>query len=74
MATKSDGNRSLKRFAEYAVAMRNILYQDRALSEAEYLFMDNHFRVMEMAYLRWKEKHRPDILGTRNEVPESKMA
>jgi hypothetical protein len=47
---------SLKRFAECAVAMRNILQQDGEIGKAEFVFMDNHFQVLEMAYLRWKQK------------------
>ena len=57
MASKSrDESNSLKRFAECAVAMRNILHQDGEVGEAEFAFMDNHFQVLEMAYFRWKQK------------------
>ena len=57
MASKSrDESNSLKRFAECAVAMRNILQQDGEVGEAEFAFMDNHFQVLEMAYFRWKQK------------------
>jgi hypothetical protein len=48
---------SLSEFAKCAVAMRNVLYQDRSLEQAEFLFMERHFQVLEMAYLRWKRKH-----------------
>ena len=48
---------SLREFGKCAVALRHVLYQDRPLTEAEFLFMDNHFQVLEMAYLRWKRKH-----------------
>lgn len=48
---------SLREFGRCAVALRNVLYQDGPLSEAEFLFMDNHFLVLQMAYLRWKRKH-----------------
>jgi hypothetical protein len=48
---------SLKEFGKCAVGLRNVLYQDRALSEGEFHFMDNHFQALEMAYLRWKRKH-----------------
>jgi hypothetical protein len=37
--------------------LRNMLYQDRPLNGAEFVFIDNHFQVLEMAYLRWKRKH-----------------
>ena len=49
---------TLREFGKCAVALRNVLYQDRALTEAELLFMENHFQVIQMAYLRWKRKHR----------------
>jgi len=48
---------SLKEFGKCAVGLRNVLYQDRALSQGEFHFMDNHFQALEMAYLRWKRKH-----------------
>jgi hypothetical protein len=46
-----------ERFGKCAVVLRSVLYQDRSLSEAEFHFMENHFHVLEMAYLRWKRKH-----------------
>jgi hypothetical protein len=54
--TKERDN-TLIEFGRCAVTLRNVLYQDRALDEAEFSFMDNHFQVLEMAYLRWKRKH-----------------
>jgi hypothetical protein len=49
---------SLREFGKCAVALRDVLlYQDRPLTEAEFLFMDNHFLVLQIAYLRWKRKH-----------------
>ena len=48
----------LREFGKCAVALRNVLYQDRSLNEGEFLFMDNQFQVLQMAYLRWKRKHR----------------
>jgi hypothetical protein len=48
---------SLREYGKCAVALRDLLYQDRPLNEAEFLFMDNHFQVLEMAYFRWKRKH-----------------
>ena len=47
----------LSEFGKCAVALRTMLHQDKALSEGEFHFMENHFRVLEMAYLRWKRKH-----------------
>jgi hypothetical protein len=55
---------TLREFGKCAVALRTMLHQDRALSEGEFHFMENHFRVLEMAYLRWKRKHENmDIHG-----------
>jgi hypothetical protein len=48
---------TLREFGKCAVALRNMLYQDRSLNEMEFHFMENHFRVVEMAYLRWKRNH-----------------
>ena len=47
----------LREFGTCAVVLRNVLYEDRALNEVEFLSIENHFRVLEMAYLRWKRKH-----------------
>jgi hypothetical protein len=54
---KNQTDNTLREFGKCAVAMRDVLYQDRSLNEAEFLFMDNHFQVLQMAYLRWKRKH-----------------
>lgn len=48
---------TLREFGKAAVALRTVLHQDRPLSQEEFLFIENHFRVLEMAYLRWKRKH-----------------
>ncbi|HSL05430.1 MAG TPA: hypothetical protein VK901_18020 [Nitrospiraceae bacterium] len=48
---------ALREFGKCAVALRDVLYQDRPLNEEEFLFMDNHFQTLQMAYLRWKRKH-----------------
>jgi hypothetical protein len=52
---------TLSEFGRCAVTLRNVLYQDRSLDEAEFSFMDNHFQVLQMAYLRWKRKH--ELMG-----------
>lgn len=54
---QNETDNSLKEFAKCAVALRHVLYQDRPLNEVEFLFIENHFQVLEMAYLRWKRKH-----------------
>jgi hypothetical protein len=51
----------LREFGKCAVALRNVLHQDRTLNEVELLFIENHFQVLQMAYLRWKRKHRDDL-------------
>ena len=48
----NDTDNILREFAKCAVTLREILHQDRSL-----LFIDNHFQVLQMAYLRWKRKH-----------------
>lgn len=76
MASKTwsgqNGSDSLQRFAECAVAMRNILHQDADLSDPEFRFIENHFQVLEMAYLRWKRKHRPHLSAMEGGTLESK--
>jgi hypothetical protein len=74
MASKSDGGTFAKRFAECTVAMRDMFYDDGALSEAEVHFIDNHFRVLEMAYLRWKQKRTPLVSTVLGETTRSKAA
>jgi hypothetical protein len=75
MASKSrDESNSLKRFAECAVAMRNILQQDGEVGEAEFAFMDNHFQVLEMAYFRWKQKQTTHVAPIGSAIAWSKTA
>jgi hypothetical protein len=47
----------LRVFAKHAVALRNVLYEDKPLNEMELVFIENHFHVLEMAFLRWKRQH-----------------
>jgi hypothetical protein len=54
---KNETDNTLREFGKCAEALRNVLYQDRPLNGAEFVFIDNHFQVLEMAYLRWKRKH-----------------
>jgi hypothetical protein len=76
MASKSrhEESTTLRRFAECAVAMRNILQQDGEIGEAEFAFMDNHFHVLEMAYFRWKQKQSPHLTPIGSGKAQSKMA
>ncbi len=48
---------TLRDFAKSAVVLRDILYDDSPLKETEYVFMEKHMQVLQMAYLRWKRKH-----------------
>ena len=54
---KNQADNTFKEFGKCVVALRDVLYQDRSLTEEEFLFMDNHFLVLQLAYLRWKRKH-----------------
>ena len=74
MAKKGEGSSSVKRFADYAVAMRNILYNDATLSEAESVFIEKHFQVLEMAYFRWKQKRIPHSSELEKGTEQSKAA
>ena len=55
--TEVQTDHTLGEFGKSAVALRTVLHQDRPLSLEEFLFIENHFRVLEMAYFRWKRKH-----------------
>jgi len=49
----------LHQFGQSASVLRDLLYDDRDLDEEEFVFIDKHFQILNMAYLRWKRKHRP---------------
>ena len=81
MASKSlpvqdqDRGSALKEFGHCAENLRKVLYEDEALSDTEFFFIENHFRVLEMAYLRWKRKHQPRLSPMENgEVIHTKAA
>jgi hypothetical protein len=50
---------TLREFGKSVVALRDLKDQDRSFTDMELLFIENHFQVIQMAYLRWKRKHRP---------------
>ena len=50
---------TLREFGKGVVALRDVMDQDRSFTDMELLFIENHFQVIQMAYLRWKRKHRP---------------
>ena len=56
---KADNADVLHRFGQCASFLRDVLYDDRFLDEEEFVFIDKHFQILNMAYLRWKRKHRP---------------
>jgi hypothetical protein len=57
----SDDHRSkiLQRFGEGAAVLRDVLYDDRTIDDEEFIFIDKQFEILQMAYLRWKRRHRP---------------
>jgi hypothetical protein len=50
---------TLREFGKSVAALRDVMDQNRSLTDMELLFIENHFQVIQMAYLRWKRKHRP---------------
>ena len=55
---KNEIDKTLTEFGKCAVALRNLLDEDSSLDDMESLFIENHFHVVQMAYLRWKRKHQ----------------
>lgn len=55
---QNDMDKTLREFGKSVVALRDVMDQDRSFSDMELLFIENHFQVIQMAYLRWKRKHR----------------
>jgi hypothetical protein len=53
---KTQAENDLRSFSECVVALRTIFYQDRPLERVEFVFMENHMQVLQMAYFRWKRK------------------
>lgn len=47
----------LREFGKSAVALRKALHHDKPLGKADFIFMDSHMQVLEMAYRRWRRKH-----------------
>ena len=50
---------TLRECGKSVVALRDLMDQDRSFTDMELLFIENHFQFIQMAYLRWKRKHRP---------------
>jgi len=49
---------ALRAFGKRTLALCKELHQYGPLDEVEFQFMDTHFQVLEMAYLRWKRKQK----------------
>ena len=58
-APKGDRAEMLHKIGQSASALREVLYDDRQLDEEEFVFIDKHLQILNMAYLRWKRRHRP---------------
>jgi hypothetical protein len=58
-APKNNRDDMLHKFGQSASIIRDVLYDDAALDEEEFVFIDKHFQILSLAYLRWKRKHRP---------------
>jgi hypothetical protein len=61
VADRKDQNEMANIFREFGksvVALRDVMDQDRSFTDMELLLIENHFQVIQMAYLRWKRKHR----------------
>jgi hypothetical protein len=48
----------LREFWKSTVTLRTVLDQGRSLNDLELLLLENHFHVVQMAYLRWKREQR----------------
>ena len=49
----------LHRFGQCGAVLRDVLDDDRAIDVEDFFFIDKHFQILQLAYLRWKRKHRP---------------
>jgi hypothetical protein len=54
--SKTHAENDFGNFSTCVVALRAMLYRDRPLDRVEFLFMENHMQILQMAYLRWKRK------------------
>jgi len=49
---------TLREFGKSIVALRDVMDQNKPFNDMELLFIENHFQLIQMAYFRWKRKHR----------------
>ena len=47
---KADTADVLHRFGQCASVVRDVLYDDRALDDEEFIFIDKHFQILNMAF------------------------
>jgi hypothetical protein len=56
---KNELDHTLREFGKSAIALCDVMDQGRSLTDIELLFIENHFQIVQMAYVRWKRKQRP---------------
>lgn len=56
---KIELDHTLREFGKSAIALCDVMDQGRFLTDIELLCIENHFQVVQMAYVRWKRKYRP---------------
>ena len=56
---------TLREFGKGAIALCDVMDQGKSLTDMELLFLENHFQVVQMAYVRWKRKYRPVFLDLK---------
>lgn len=50
---------TLREFWKSAIALCDVMDQGRTPTDMDLFFIENHFHVIQMAYLRWRRKYRP---------------
>lgn len=66
MPDAKDNNKTddtLRGFKRGAARLRNLLDEGKSLDEMELLLVENHFHLLQMAFLRWKWKQRTPSPG-----------
>jgi hypothetical protein len=62
---KYELDQTLREFGKGAIALCDVMDQGKSLTDMELLFLENHFQVVQMAYVRWKRKYRPVFLDLK---------
>jgi hypothetical protein len=60
---------TLKEFWKSTVALRNVLDRGRSFNDLELLLLENHFHVLQMAYLGTKRKRRGLPIDSAGSTP-----